>query len=717
MWTPDAIVAPSACIPQSARCERRVEPEMTPKRLDAPREDPNPTPYPPPPRVTRSGPRRAPYSASSSSKISAAIFIAQLNVSEDRLRYTVIFQAMNELISKYQCVSATTLHISEEIATSRFHSSPDEGFDAQVASLVEVFLVEIYRCKLCQFTSTLKNKICLHVSDVHQLDQEHFISREKGTDQGEHVSFAIGEGVTQENKENEEKMPFLLPMYGILNSMSPESCDMSLGDHSSSANVATVSEVNSLFEEDASQFQLDENGSSEPIPPSCIANSPTSRKSRDEDAQCEHLLSLGLCHISNIKSHPSSSVTKPQKADVEVPNQTLGTTEKHNPIEGLSVDRYQEKNTCEEGYLCTSCHIELKSKEMYKIHMQCHKADGGFKCFYCGCCVNEWKLIEKHIQGHKNLRKSYQCQMCQKGFRTQRAWKVHMKSHKKKNEVFFCTKCPSSFDTERVRDLHVSCHQEDFFKCLECAITDQEWKKLYEHMCSHDGNLEPYICSTCNQRFFKKAQLKAHSLKHRCLTCPLCEQTSKSYQQTNRPKRFNHKQSNGEIRKKRKKQENPTLVIESQLATNQSMYTKRQHGCEICSRKCSSKLALQRHMGVHAEEKPFHCQNCDYKTRLKASLIQHMRIHTGEKPFKCKLCSYASIDASSLRRHSRTHTSEKPYKCQCCSYSSIQKKSLDLHIRRHHTGEMFKCNSCQYSSPDKQLLQKHVKKYHTTEDS
>ncbi|KAM4689687.1 uncharacterized protein O3C94_007716 isoform 2-T2 [Discoglossus pictus] len=458
---------------------------------------------------------------------------------------------MNELKYKFHCITPTTLHISTEITTSQFYTSTAEGFDAQITNLVEVFLVEIYRCKLCQFTTSLRNKISLHVSDVHQPDQIHFISGSLDIEpsQEENDSYGVGEDIAQENKENEEnleKMPFLLPMYRILNTMSPDSCDMSLGDHSSNTNMANTSVVNSLFEEESSQFHLDESVPGDSTATSDTANSPTSKRSKDEeDAQCEHLLSLGLCRISSVRT--LSSEADKTKTDMK----------------------------------------EDSSKPHNK--------------------------------------------------RTRAQLKAHAAKHKNHRSV---------------------------------------------------------VCSQCDQMFKTSCQMSRHH------------------------NRFHHKPNISEGRKRKKnKSDAHTCIAGPEDSIQSEKHTNRQFSCDICSRKCSSKLTLQRHMGVHAEEKPFQCHECEYKTRLKASLIQHMRIHTGEKPFKCEQCSYASIDASSLRRHVRTHTNEKPYKCQHCSYSSIQKKCLDLHVRRHHTGEMFSCSFCEYSSPDKQLLQKHAKKYHTKEDS
>ncbi|KAE8597773.1 hypothetical protein XENTR_v10016596 [Xenopus tropicalis] len=541
---------------------------------------------------------------------------------------------MNELKSKFQCTPPATLQIPAEVATSRFYTSLADDFDVQIANLVEVFLVEIYRCKVCQFTSSLKNKMCLHVSDVHQLDQLNFLSRdlEINTDQEENDSYGIGEDITQENKENEEnleKMPFLLPVYRMLNTMSPDSCDMSIGDQCDNANLTNTSEVNSLFGEEPSPFQLDESATVGSVPPSDTTNSPTSRKSKDEeDAQCEHLLSLGLCRISNIKTHSSSSGTEASKIRLKRRHSKVTKDE-----DFAQIGRSMEKGINDKkGYLCGICLLQLKSKDCYRVHMQCHRKEGGFNCLHCNCYILEWSAMEKHLNTHKSIKMSYNCQVCKKHFLKRRTWKAHMRIHNTKKDAFFCTKCPSSFETEHIRNLHLSCHHEDGFKCWQCGFVDHEWSNIYKHLCVHDSSLQPYLCSTCNQRFYREAQLKAHLAKHKkrgSVSCPLCEQTfTSNYQMNRHQKHVHHKQKTRESVKK-KKTEDHIVAVEASVSAKPLKIPVREFTCNICSRKCSSKLALQRHMGVHAGDKPFQCQQCEYKTRLKASLIQHMRVHTG----------------------------------------------------------------------------------------
>ncbi|XP_038652583.1 oocyte zinc finger protein XlCOF6 isoform X2 [Scyliorhinus canicula] len=627
----------------------------------------------------------------------------------------IILKKMNE--AKFVChnIPPVTLHLSEETTTSSLYVSNMEDTEHHFKNFVELFLVEVYRCKICAFTCSLKIKMNSHVEDLHKPEvNDQPSKRVSGTCHTEHdSSYSTDVDMDTESKvaedivDNLERMSFLLPMYRMLHNISPVSCEIGLGGHDDDLHTADACEV-TLFEVESTSFQFDE--------PHPMASGPqpspveTGVPEDDEEAQSEHLMSLGLCRISN--NNKTHTVNLEDNNDhVILRKQRQLSKKKRNENKYSNNVKKPPAGSKNEHYICKMCKLDLKSKDIYNLHLNCHDSDTGFKCMYCGCCMTEWNLMEQHLESHNAKRSTYRCSFCKKVFTRQRAWELHKVSHQQKPGHFYCSKCPSFYSSENVRDLHSACHYQNAFKCTECDFTDQAWNKVYKHLCNHDNSIKPHGCTDCDKRFFRTVELKEHMAKHnetRPFLCQFCGRTFKYRRQVNKHRRQVHQKTKEKREKEneitRKRHEEKGLQIKSKKPGKEFV-------CNICTRKCSSKLALQRHMGTHTGIKPFHCQHCDYKTRLKASLIQHMRIHTGEKPFKCTICQYASIDASSLRRHSRTHSTEKPYKCQLCSYSCIQKKSLDLHVRRHHTGETFGCHLCIYSSPDKQLLQKHLKKH------
>lgn len=107
------------------------------------------------------------------------------------------------------------LHRLEEIATSQLCAAVPEGFEAQIAGLVEMFLVEVNRRKLCQFTSSIKSKIRTHLAHMHETDAACEISSCPKMDQDENELPSMGDEANQENKENEENLAknFLLSVY------------------------------------------------------------------------------------------------------------------------------------------------------------------------------------------------------------------------------------------------------------------------------------------------------------------------------------------------------------------------------------------------------------------------------------------------------------------------------------------------------------------------
>lgn len=94
----------------------------------------------------------------------------------------------------------------EETTTFQLYAAALEGTEAQIAGLVEMFLVEVYRNKLCQFTSSIKSKITTHLAQVHETVTACQISGCPKMDQDENESYSMGNKANQEKKENKENI-------------------------------------------------------------------------------------------------------------------------------------------------------------------------------------------------------------------------------------------------------------------------------------------------------------------------------------------------------------------------------------------------------------------------------------------------------------------------------------------------------------------------------
>lgn len=601
-------------------------------------------------------------------------------------------EKMSPVKDDYQYIKPVSLRLLEESVTSSLYCGTVKGMEDQ--ALVEAFLVEVYRCRVCQFTTGLKANINAHLLDRHELAASSctVLSCLK-KNEGESLRVDLGIGVDGEDNQNVspfnleedlhsspkdgdnhidhmglERMSFLLPMYDILPNISPRSCDMGLGSNSDgSLHIAQTCEVSTLFVEQEdendeddkdSMFELEGDAS---VSLSCPMASPVddAENQEEEIAQSAHLMTLGLCRISTAKPRPNRTENLDPKLS-SIP--ACQDTSQEDKVPQQSSPQHLIPGRWKSGrgqkHPCTRCRASLTSKHLLEVHLKSHHGDKGFKCLWCRWRASRWKEMELHWRSH---------------WRRRRWWE---KEREGRSRPYKCQICPRTFRSLKSCDAHEQKHSraqsfQGCFICLHCDYSDRSWGKLHKHILSkHKSVMDKKMAVVSDE---------TKELKHA----------------------KGKKRPDEEKKKKGQKEEKSTK--------------RKEFCCSLCDRTFSTKLTMRRHMGIHQGYKPFECPHCQYTTRLKASLVQHMRIHTGEKPYKCPQCPYASIDSSSLRRHSRTHTQEKPYHCQYCPYRSIQKKSLDLHARRHHTGQSFPCHLCQYSSPDRQLLARHLRKYHPSE--
>ncbi|XP_041805407.1 zinc finger protein 250 isoform X2 [Chelmon rostratus] len=565
---------------------------------------------------------------------------------------------MSSVKQRYHDISPVTLQVVGGAVSASLYCGEVEGL---LGGLVESFLVELYRCKLCQFTCGLKTSISSHLLLRHRPPTLTYL---EGPDRGGGAEDREETGLQREaspyrldlngeSKQSEEDEEFLL--YNMLDNMSPPTCDIS---SEGGLQVAHTCEVSTLFEEESSIFPL----KGGPVDLSCPIEPPATQ---EEMAQSAHLMTLGLCRISAAKPPPPPPPPPPPSTSQPVhpppdnpPHPSQPDSLKQGETDGLPM---RTSPSSKQRLPCLLCPLMLASRRLLDVHVRSHRVTGGFSCICCSWTADSWEELEPHWRSH-----------CRRRRRRRRRREEQKQERKKKEKVatsrlFSCPVYLRTFRSTASQNLH----QQTRDSCDR------------RHHSDHSDGWRGWPIGRTGVKKEAQTDKLVPSQTRRSQTGSQQSVTEKT-KETRRKKREEQEKEGGETG----------------------------FCCSLCHRKFSTKLTLRRHLGIHGGEKPFTCPHCSYSSRLKASLLQHLRTHTGEKPYRCAECPYASIDRSSLLRHCRTHSQEKPYRCQHCDYSSIQKKSLDLHARRHHTGEAFPCQQCEYSSPDRQLLLRHVRRHH-----
>lgn len=112
--------------------------------------------------------------------------------------------------------------------------------------------------------------------------------------------------------------------------------------------------------------------------------------------------------------------------------------------------------------------------------------------------------------------------MCGKGFARNEHLRKHIEARHTNKEPqpknVFCDVCKKGFSTQKYLQIHMRMHTQKNWSCKYCNAEFDSKKDMHEHQKGHN-NERPYLCSECGLRFVRNDYLVIHMRRHKGLFC------------------------------------------------------------------------------------------------------------------------------------------------------------------------------------------------------
>ncbi|CAK1549136.1 unnamed protein product [Leptosia nina] len=245
---------------------------------------------------------------------------------------------------------------------------------------------------------------------------------------------------------------------------------------------------------------------------------------------------------------------------------------------------------------------------------------------------------------------------------------------------------------------------DDQFKCLFCernnttvksesVLGDADW--MMNHLkTAHSARL--YLCS-CGVIIRKRADftahLEIHADKNNILTPQTAERLGRQHECQVCKKKFSSR-----------------LVLSGHMNTHTG---NRPYTCDICNKSFASRYSQQAHMKTHSERpRPYKCTECGKSFFTPHNLAHHQKIHSGVKDFVCKVCGKAFGSQHNLEVHAVVHSGVKPFVCSVCNKGFARRAEVRDHMRIHTGERPFECEHCGARFSQRSNLHSHRRATH-----
>ncbi|XP_061217322.1 zinc finger protein 335 isoform X6 [Neopsephotus bourkii] len=495
---------------------------------------------------------------------------------------------------------------SEQLEVMELPAQPDQAQEVDgeeeldqpdmetLEEMMEVVVVQQFKCKMCQYKSISKKTLINHMKERHFQPAGSALALKKGRPQKEEsVPKAVEEEIPEEEEDDD------IVDAGAIDD-SEEDSDYNPAEDEPRGwqpkfhrSVPTSSEERLRRRlgrprkcsrlEDVPQ-DVAEGGDTEPLvtsqsTPSCeLQNSEAATSSGLENGASESLAEPSISQSDSENKDPSSNLSS-EEADV-LPRRR-GRPSRRFLGKKYRKYYYKSPKPLMRPYLCRICGSRFLTHDDLRFHVNSHEANNPqlFKCLQCSYRARRWSSLKEHMFNHVGS-KPYKCEECsytsvyKKDVIRHSA--VHSRDRKKRADP------PPKLNS---------------FPCPVCNRIYPMQKRLTQHMKTHSTE-KPHMCDKCGKSFKKRYTFKMHLLTH------------------------------------------------IQAIAN------RRFKCEFCDYVCEDKKVLLNHQLSHMNDKPYKCSFCKYSTLREDFLVSHMAVkHTGGKPFACEFCHFTTKHKKNLRLH------------------------------------------------------------------
>ncbi|KAG4070924.1 hypothetical protein HA402_001361 [Bradysia odoriphaga] len=248
----------------------------------------------------------------------------------------------------------------------------------------------------------------------------------------------------------------------------------------------------------------------------------------------------------------------------------------------------------------------------------------------CNLTFKRRDAFDRHDYTHTGLKK-YGCDVCNATYITQ----SHLRRH---------TRGAHQINT----DDKIKCQHES------CAMEFTTTAGMKRHYKQRHMKERLYSCKQCDEKFYRKFQLRVHMMKHTGVFpyyCPKCGKGSVNLKQH-----------------------------EHHLVGHKS------YECSICGEIVGKWSQLQVHRR-DKHSKKYQCDICQKLFSHRSNMDSHMKIHSENKNvFLCTVsgCDKFYFHTKNLRAHVRAkHDPDRTWECHLCHRNLSTKQKLILHVKLH----------------------------------